>query len=127
MQDSFEDEIRRLLATGNKIAAIKRYREQTGVGLAEAKYAVESLETRSSLTERVLPDESEVTKEIVNLIRRGEKIEAIKIYRQRFGVNLKQAKEAVDRIGVQNGIPSSRTGCFGVLLLATVVVFGLLT
>ena len=41
MQSAFEDEIRELLASGNKIAAIKRYREEIGVGLAEAKAAVE--------------------------------------------------------------------------------------
>lgn len=31
------------IAAGNKIAAIKAYREQTGVGLAEAKREVEAL------------------------------------------------------------------------------------
>ena len=36
--------IRRELFAGNKIAAIKIYREQTKVGLAEAKTAVEALE-----------------------------------------------------------------------------------
>jgi len=42
------DEIRTLLATQGKIAAIKRYRELTGVGLKEAKEAVESLEGEAS-------------------------------------------------------------------------------
>jgi len=37
-------EIKRLLQEGNKIEAIKLYREQTGVGLAEAKRIVEALE-----------------------------------------------------------------------------------
>jgi ATP-dependent Clp protease ATP-binding subunit ClpC len=39
-----QDEIRTLLQTEGKIAAIKRYRELTGVGLREAKEAVEELE-----------------------------------------------------------------------------------
>jgi ribosomal protein L7/L12 len=38
------DEVRSLLREGKKIAAIKAYREATGVGLAEAKNAVEALE-----------------------------------------------------------------------------------
>jgi hypothetical protein len=38
------DEVRTLLATQGKIAAIKRYRELTGVGLKEAKDAVEAME-----------------------------------------------------------------------------------
>lgn len=36
------DEVRRLADAGQKIAAIKRQREETGAGLAEAKEAVES-------------------------------------------------------------------------------------
>lgn len=41
---SEQDEIRMLLQTEGKIAAIKRYRELTGVGLREAKIAVEDME-----------------------------------------------------------------------------------
>lgn len=39
-----EEAIREQLRSGNKIRAIKLYREQTGVGLKEAKDAVEWLE-----------------------------------------------------------------------------------
>lgn len=127
MQDAFEDEIRELLASGNKIAAIKRYREETGVGLAEAKAAVESLEAGGSSTERVQPDDSDLTQQIVTLLGRGEKIEAVKLYRDKFRVGLKEAKEAVEQIGEQNGIPaSSGSGCLGVVLLGIVVIVGLL-
>ena len=123
MDEAIENEIRQLLASGNKIAAIKRYREQTGVGLAEAKAAVESLEAGGSLTERVRPDDSELTDQIVGLLGRGEKIEAVKLYRNQFGVGLKEAKEAVERIGEQNGIPaSSGSGCLGVVLFGIVVI-----
>ena len=38
-----DDEVRRLLAAGNKIQAIKRVRELTGIGLKEAKDYVDSL------------------------------------------------------------------------------------
>jgi len=41
---SDEDEIRVILATQGKIAAIKRYRELTGVGLKDAKDAVDAME-----------------------------------------------------------------------------------
>ena len=40
----FDAELRSLLADGRKINAIKRYREETGAGLTEAKQAVEALE-----------------------------------------------------------------------------------
>jgi ribosomal protein L7/L12 len=39
-------EIRQALQRGNKIEAIKIYRELTGVGLAEAKDAIDRLESR---------------------------------------------------------------------------------
>jgi hypothetical protein len=41
--DSGTDEIRRMALAGNKIEAIKRYRAIYGVGLKEAKDAVEKL------------------------------------------------------------------------------------
>jgi len=54
---------------------------------------------------------------------RGEKIEAVKLYRNRFGGGLKEAKEAVERIGEQNGIPtSSGSGCLGVVLMGIAVI-----
>ena len=46
----FEAEIKRLLQQQGKIAAIKHYREVTGVGLAEAKYAVEQFGERTGVT-----------------------------------------------------------------------------
>ncbi|OHD55165.1 MAG: hypothetical protein A2Y33_10625 [Spirochaetes bacterium GWF1_51_8] len=43
-RSSFEYEISDLIRRGDKIEAIKRYREQTGMGLKEAKDAVEAME-----------------------------------------------------------------------------------
>lgn len=40
-------EIQEALRRGNKIEAIRIYRELTGVGLAEAKQAIERLESQS--------------------------------------------------------------------------------
>ena len=40
-------EIQEALRRGNKIEAIKIYRQLTGVGLAEAKQAIERLDSRS--------------------------------------------------------------------------------
>lgn len=46
----FDDEARRLAFAGQKIQAIKLVREQTGIGLAEAKAYVEALEAGSDPT-----------------------------------------------------------------------------
>ena len=127
MHDAFEEEIRRLMESGNKILAIKRYREETGVGLAEAKAAVESLEAGRAFTKPVQPDDPQVTSEIVTLLSHGEKIKAIKLYREQFRVGLKEAKDAIDCIGEQKGIPSSSGyGCLGVVLLEITVILGLM-
>ena len=42
--ESTMDDVQRLLSEGHKIAAIKVYREVHGVGLKEAKEAVEALQ-----------------------------------------------------------------------------------
>ncbi|MFY9254179.1 MAG: hypothetical protein WAO83_12035 [Fuerstiella sp.] len=128
MDEAFENEIRELLASGNKIPAIKRYREETGAGLAEAKTAVESLEASGSLPKRDRLDDSELTSQVVHLLGRGEMIQAVKLYREQSGLGLKQSREAVQRIANENGIAAtSGVGCFGVVLLGFALVTGLLT
>lgn len=37
--------------------------------------------------------------EVQDLVRQGRKIEAIKVYRERMGVGLREAKDAVERLG----------------------------
>jgi len=49
---SLESRIIDLLRDGRKIEAIKLFRENSGCGLAEAKYAVEQIETRSGIRDR---------------------------------------------------------------------------
>ena len=44
-----DDEVIALLNSGNKIEAIKVYRERTGLGLKEAKDAVDAIEQRYRL------------------------------------------------------------------------------
>lgn len=49
--DERRAEIGRLIAEGNKIAAIKLYRDSTGVGLKEAKDAVDYWELRGEVAD----------------------------------------------------------------------------
>ena len=97
---AFEDwkqEIRALLGEGQKIQAIKVYRERTGVGLRQAKEAVEAIERGESLSIPEMVDES-FERELIALLDQGQKIQAIKLYRERTGVGLKKAKDAVEAI-----------------------------
>lgn len=45
-----DDEVMKLLRSGSKIGAIKAYREQTGVGLKEAKDAVEAMASEHGIS-----------------------------------------------------------------------------
>lgn len=83
--------------------AIKLYRDATGASLAEARDAVE----RMARGEAVKPpsgtmdyDNPILDGKIKSLLARQQKVEAIKIYREEYGVGLKQAKDAVDRLEV---------------------------
>lgn len=83
------------------IHAIKLYREATGAGLAEAKHAVEAM----ARNEYVKPpsaardyDNPILEARIKSLLARGQKVEAVKIYREEYGIGLKEAKDAVDRM-----------------------------
>lgn len=87
-----------LVRVGRKIEAIKRYREIHGVGLKEAKDAVEAFEHNGNVM--ALPAKSVLREvndsEIEAQIRSGHLIDAIKLYREKNGVGLKEAKDAVE-------------------------------
>lgn len=83
------------------IHAIKLYREATGTSLAEAKAAVEAM----ARGEAVKPpsgtrdyDNPILEGRLKSLLTHGRKVDAVNIYREEYGVSLKQAKDAVDRI-----------------------------
>lgn len=110
------DEIAELLKRRQKITAIKRYREMTGVGLKQAKAAVEQMEREllsgqplSMLAQPVKGSVGDVNDleeeaalallaEVRQLALSGKKIAAIKLYREKTGVGLKEAKDVVDRM-----------------------------
>ncbi|MEI6499745.1 MAG: hypothetical protein WCP21_01835 [Armatimonadota bacterium] len=106
-----------LLQQGRKIEALKLYRERTGVGLAEAKEAVEAMETGQELpVDRTIDPAWEA--ELTSLLERGQKIEAIKLYRQHHPVGLQDAKEIVEAIAAEHGIVGrSGSGCLGAALM----------
>ena len=95
--------------------AIKVYRKVTGASLSDAKAAVERMELAIRLYGiRVYADalsevaqlasttdvdiQSVLLAEMAYLISQGQKIHAIKLYRERTGLGLADAKNVVDRI-----------------------------
>ncbi len=119
---NFEDELRTLLAAGRKIEAVKRYREATGAGLADAKNAVEALERAGSLPSRG-PVDTSFEGQILTLMKQGRKIPAIMLYREKTGVGLKEAKDFIEALAANQGInTASKSGCAGVFLLLFVFI-----
>ena len=92
-----------LMAQGKKIEAISVLREATGMGLADAKAAMETLDAgvaldglaTSSPPPAELPPELAAT--VRGLLQRGDKIGAIKFVRERMKLDLKDSKDLVDR------------------------------
>jgi ribosomal protein L7/L12 len=116
LPDEAQAEISALLQQGQKIQAIKRYREQTGASLAEAKARIEAVEGQYRQGEPAppsfvsptppesasaphvydLPDE--VQAEIGALLGQGRKLQAIQRYREQTGAGLVEAKERIEAI-----------------------------
>lgn len=103
-------EIDRLLADGQKIVAIKLYRDHTGVGLKEAKDRIESWAPGTGPALRTPPPVApgsdalspraslppDVAAEVDRLVAAEQKISAIKLVRDHTGLGLAEAKQLVD-------------------------------
>src|SRR4051812_41478719 len=114
----YRDEVLSLLEQGQKIGAIKLFRERTGVGLKEAKDVVEAMQ-RGQATPSDAPSDREFEDEISSLLEQGQKIEAIRRYRKRIGADLKESKDAVEALAERRGIVISQgAGCLGLVIVA---------
>jgi len=95
--EALKAEILTHVREGNKIVAIKVFRDATGLGLKESKDAVEAIAAGRDYD---LPPPRPVTTasehDVEALARSGQAIQAIKLYRELHGVGLKEAKDAVD-------------------------------
>ena len=78
-----------LLATGPKIAAVKAYKDRTGVSLKAAKAAIDAVHVP-------VPTGLELTHAERQMVADGHPVSAIKAYRDRTGVDLRTAKAAID-------------------------------
>ncbi len=97
-----EEAVRALLNSGNKIEAIKRVREQTGLGLKEAKDLVDAMEQGAPVTIHAHTSSSafhgDLDSEARKLMAAGRKLEAIKLVREQKSLGLKEAKDYVERL-----------------------------
>jgi ribosomal protein L7/L12 len=107
--------VRELYRKGDKLAAVKALRAATGLGLADAIRIVDKLGatakpapskdgsstgdlppiTTTPVAAAIGPDHDD---ELRSLVAAGQQIEAIKLVRTLTGMDLKDAKEYVDRL-----------------------------
>jgi ribosomal protein L7/L12 len=93
--------IHKLLHDKKLLQAVKEYHDATGVSLSEAREAVEEM-ARNEYTKPPSGvrsyDDPVLEGKIKSLLSKGKKLDAIKIYREEYGIGLKEAKDAVERI-----------------------------
>ncbi len=122
--------IRLLVANKQKIQAIQLFRENTQVGLKEAKDVIDSLDDTSTdaapttgkiiqgpasgvLDSTTIPGytlESSTVAIILSLLAKKQKIAAIKTFREATDVGLKEAKDAIDDLDSRNPRRDSSVG-----------------
>lgn len=94
MLSPLPEDVRQALAEGQKIEAIRLLRMRAGLGLAEAKAAVESGVAPTPASEEI--PVSALPAEVRTALEAGNAIEAIRLLRKASGLGLKNAKAVID-------------------------------
>src|SRR5262245_60603400 len=100
MSYTLPEDVRDALNRGDKIAAIRLLRERTGIGLAEAKAAVDAGLISSPPEVRYQSDQ--LPAQVRAALVAGRKIEAIKLLREATGLGLKEAKDRIDAVSMHS-------------------------
>ena len=91
-------EVQRLITAGKTIEAVKAYRLITGLGLYDAKQAVDRMRATGAWEAPASTPSIPGDEAVMALVRENKLIEAIKVYRELHGGDLAAAKQAVDRL-----------------------------
>ena len=126
------------LARGQTIEAIKLLREARGLGLKEAKDIVDAQlagapsSLPASSFEQTMPAGA-LAANVIEALRRGNKIEAVRLVREQTGLGLKEAKDAVDAyehshpktsVTSPGAVSSGGSGMRWLVALVVAAVFG---
>lgn len=125
------------ILAGQKIEAIKLYNEATGAGLKASKDAIDDLEKQlragnpdsfnaallpASISVPAMPEDDAM--KMTEFIFAGQKIAAIKMYKEATGLGLKDSKEFIDHLEKQlrtecpeKFAHAAKAGCGAVVLL----------
>lgn len=126
------NEIREQLQTGHKLNAVKMYRKWTGSSLVEAKKSVEKIaagvDVGTSFGDELPGNEMD---EILNAIQQGQKLQAVKLYKQSSGCSLKDSKDFIENLMKELEIAdpgsfSTAGGCGSAVFFFIVVTAGVM-
>ena len=97
------DDIRKLAASGNLAEAIRRYCQEYGVDEQEARNAIAAIQggrlaTAAAPGMRAPEELTRALEEVQARLKAGDKIGAIKVYREHYDVGMERAKYAVEQI-----------------------------
>lgn len=105
--NSLPAEVLEALHQGQTIEAIKLLRQATGLGLKEAKDAVDAHGQGLPVSIPVATREDVLPASVMTALQSGNKLEAIKLLREQAGLGLKEARDAVE------GMESNKIGGTG--------------
>ena len=108
-------EVARAIQQGNLLEAVKLLRKSTGLGLKEAKDLLGKPSRAPLPPPPSIPDllPTGLPIEAQQALRRGHKLEAIRIVREKTGADLKRAKDAVDAFERSSAPPRKTTSPSG--------------
>ena len=95
-KDQLPPQVQAALRAGRAVEAIKLLREATGLGLKEAKDRIDAEGQHGSPAAQYPQMPGTLPVQVVEAMRAGNKIEAIRLLREQTGMGLKEAKEAVE-------------------------------
>ena len=110
-------QVKDLIARGNKIEAIKIFRSATGLGLKESKDVIDAISAGNAQAANQLmmgmaasapqtpAAAGDTLAQVRQLMRADEKIQAIRVLREASGLGLKDAKDAVEALAAGNDQP----------------------
>ncbi len=106
-QDELEQKLQILISNNRKIEAVKLYFEHAKCSLKEAKDYVDNFNlSNTSIQNSKSVNNSFDDQEILDLIFQRKLIQAVKVYRDKTGCDLKEAKDYIDHLSEKN--PSIR-------------------
>lgn len=120
--NSLDQQIVDLCKKGQIIVAIKLYKDSTNAGLKESKDYVDKLMDKYGLGETTKKDNvvkvppHSLDQQIVDLCKKGQKIAAIKLYKESTDASLLESKNYVDKLAAAHGLEEvagkGGGGCF---------------